>query len=121
MAKVESLTVREKRALQSGLDQIIHQFYFIPGTHDILLEAGRFYQLLGEYEKARACYQNSMRYFGESWTAFHNLGLVHYFLDDPQNAATFFEKALRVNPEAKDSREWVGFLKNEGLASHLVN
>ncbi len=64
----------------------------------------------GEFEAAIDCYQTIVHRFPDADLAWYNLGLAHYELDRPDEAAKAFLAAARVNGE--DGDYWY----NAGLA-----
>jgi len=64
----------------------------------------------GEFEKAIDCYQTIVHHFPDADLAWYNLGLAHYELDQPGEAADAFLAAARIN--SGDGDYWY----NAGLA-----
>ncbi len=110
---IEQLNRRQKEALIVALDRLDKNFYYTPASTDSLVEIGRVYHMMGDYAKAKTYYYRSLSYYGKNWALYHNLGLVYYFSNNPQKSSQYFKKALALNPEAKDSTDWLNFLKNQ--------
>ncbi len=96
--------------LRQGMQQIYHNYYFIPNYKNPLFELGHLYHVIGDLEMARTRYEESMEKFGVDTTTLINIGLCYYYQDNKDKSREYLNKALALDPNNESAKEWLGFI-----------
>lgn len=104
----ESATIQY---MQEHLPTIIDNFYYLPKADNTYFEVAVFYHMTKQYEKAAEYYQQSEPLFTDGkFGLYYNLALCQYHGGKAAEAFENFRKALELDPESKEAKEWVTFL-----------
>ena len=100
------------RELRSAMRSVWTNFFPLGDETDVPFEFGRVYYRLEHYRRSIEFYELSLQFFGQHKMTLHNIGLCNYYLNDFAAAASYFEKALDLDPDYGPAREWA--LKVQG-------
>lgn len=93
--------------LSHNMHKIADNFYFVPGSDDVLFNIGLFFHEAEKYDEALPYYQESIRIFGEQHVAAYNLAICYYELGKLDEALRLFERSLEIDPKQKDAKDWI--------------
>ena len=96
-----------KEVIRKGAKKLEENFYFIPNDRDYLLDIGRLYHLICDYDKAIDYYYKSIDYYGEQWAVYFNIALSYYQKNELKKSLEFFKKALKFEKESEITLEWI--------------
>lgn len=99
--------------LSENMHKIADNFYYLPSCNDILFDIGIFFQNIGNYQEAMKYYDQSLVFFGESDVVSFNMGVCLYSLDQFDKALLHMQNALRLEPSADDTKEWIKTIKKK--------
>lgn len=92
------------------IDKIARNFYYIPGTHDIMFDIAYLHHTLKHYEQAFNYYEKSMEIFGMQLNQLYNSAICQYHMGENQEALKRFIEASKLNPTEEESQqiqEWI--------------
>lgn len=93
--------------LSSNLAQVAANFYFVPGSNDVLFDIGVYFHELELYVDAIKYFKQSIQFFPDNYEVFFNLGYCHYELNEFDVARGYFERALLCDPGSHETKEWL--------------
>lgn len=99
--------------LTQNMHKIADNFYFVPGTEDVLFNVGLFFHEAERYEKALKFYQESLRVFGELHETIFNIGICFYELDQLEKAREYFKRSIKIDSSQKDAKDWLKTVEKE--------
>jgi tetratricopeptide (TPR) repeat protein len=105
----ESDTATLEHLLQS-MRRIASNFYYMPGSHDILFEMAYLNQTLKRHEDAANYYQKSIKLFGKKFGSLYNLAICEYHSGNKKEALKYFKKAKKEGVHsnyAQPLKEWI--------------
>lgn len=102
-----SCGIKLRNDLCRGVPRVWANNYMMDMDKDIAFEIGRFYYGIRDYERALFYYKESTATVGEHHVTYHNQGLCHYSLNQPETALTLFQKALSMNANYEKARSWI--------------
>lgn len=100
-----------KWELRRALEAVWENFY--PVKVDLPFEIARVLASMQLPLEALKYYKESLRLFGPHHATLFNMGLCLYFLQQPQEALRFMDRALQIKPDYGQAREWRNRLQAE--------
>lgn len=97
--------------LSDCMQKIADNFYFLPGVNDTFFDIGSYFQNVLKFETALRYYELSLRYFGDNEITYFNMAMCYHEMDQPEKSLVLMQKALSLNPKAKDTQQWVSKLE----------
>lgn len=94
-----------------NMPKLAANYYFMPKSECVLFEIGVFFHAAKRYEDALNYYQQALPYVGEQFGLFYNMALCQHHLNQNEDALKTFKKALELDPESKETQEWIGHLE----------
>lgn len=94
-----------------NMPRLAANYYYMPKSECILFEIGVFFHAAKRYKEAYDYYQQALPYVGEQFGLFYNMSLCLHHLDRNTEALDTFKKALALDPESKETQEWIGHLE----------
>ena len=88
------------------------QNYF-PGPQNLPFELARIYMTLRRPLEAIKFGKLALEWFGDSPAAYLNLGICHYYSENPDEALRCFRRALEINRDWGLAREWIAKVEAE--------
>lgn len=86
-------------------------YYYMPKSECILFEIGVFFHAIKNYVEALNYYQQALPFVGEQFGLFYNMALCQHHLDKNEDALISFKKALELDPDSKETQEWIGHIE----------
>lgn len=110
--KVTSLIAEEQDYetmlfMAHNMSKMAENYYYMPKSECILFEIGVFFHAMKNYAEALSYYQKALPFVGEQFGLFYNTALCQFHLDQPDAALETFKKAIALDPESKETQEWV--------------
>lgn len=99
--------------LKNGMDKIEANYYYMPASTDTMFDIGIFYHTVKDYRKALEYYEKSEQLFGEQFNLFFNKALCQYYLGESELSLKLFKRALVLDPNSEQVKEWVRFIEKE--------
>lgn len=99
--------------LSHNMHKIAENFYFIPGTDDVLFNVGLFFHEAEKYDEAIPYYKESITVFGEQHVTLYNLAICYYEIGQLKKALSLFKESIKKDPKQKDAKEWVKTIEKE--------
>jgi len=93
------------------MPKLASNFYHLPKTECVLFEVGVFFHATKNYQEALRYYEQSLPFVGEQFSLRYNIALCQHHLGRNEDALASFKKALELNPDSKETKEWVTFLE----------
>jgi hypothetical protein len=115
--KVQAAGDALKLELRVALEHVWENFF--PMNRDLPFELGRFFLAMRRPLEAVRFNQHSIDLFGEHPVTYSNMGIGHYYAEDPDAAVACFDKALALDPSYALPKAWrtrVLAEKERGLA-----
>jgi len=100
--------------MAANMPKLAEHFYHLPKTECVLFEIGVFYHAIKQYQEALDYYEKSLPYIGEQFSLCYNIALCYHQLGDNEAALLQFKKARELNPDSKESEEWITYLEKQG-------
>lgn len=98
------------------LPKIAENYYALSGNDDTLFNIGHLFQAVGDYAKALLYYLQSYSNFNANPNICDNIGICYFNLHHYEQAKTYFQKALTINPNNIAIHGWLAHV-NEKLSS----
>ncbi len=99
--------------LSEHMHLIADNFYFLPTSEDTLFNIGLFFQNAGQFDHAITYYQQSEKYFGQSDVVLFNMAMCLHSQEKNSEAIEQLQKALVLNADAEDAKEWIKVIQSE--------
>lgn len=112
----EQITTGDKEVvdyLAAHMDKLAENFYYLPKIYDVLFDIGIFFHTIRRYKEAAKYYQMSEHYFGEQFGLIYNIALCQYNFGEMEQALVNFRRALKLNPDSQETKEWINFIEKE--------
>jgi tetratricopeptide (TPR) repeat protein len=93
--------------LMSHLHQLTANTYYLPSAPNTFFNIGFLLQQLQEYKMATNYYKQALRWSQDDETAYYQLGICYYHLQDYQQAIVMFERTLQINSEKLMAYGWL--------------
>lgn len=96
------------------IEKIALNFYYLPGTHDIMYDMASMYHTLKQYENAFKYYEQSMETFGTKLNPLYYSAICQYHMGNNQEALKRCKEAIELNPNEEESnqiQEWINYLE----------
>jgi tetratricopeptide (TPR) repeat protein len=90
---------------------------YFPGPQNLPFELARILMSLRRPLEAIRFNQLSIDWFGEQPSTYLNMGICHYYSEQPDQALTCFARARELNPEFGLAREWTARILAERARS----
>lgn len=97
--------------MSANMPKMAANYYFMPKSECILFEIGVFFHATKNYEQALKYYQLAQPYVGEQFGIYYNMALCEHHLLKHADALEHFKQALKLDPESKETEEWVGHME----------
>jgi tetratricopeptide (TPR) repeat protein len=97
--------------MAQNMPRLAANYYHMPKTECILFEIGVFFHAIKKYDQALHYYQEAHQYVGDQFGLFYNMALCQHHLTLNEDALASFKKALALDPESKETAEWVTFVE----------
>lgn len=97
--------------MAENMKKMAENYYYMPKAECILFEIGVFFHAIKRYKEALDYYQQAVPYVGEQFGLYYNMALCQHHLDQHEPALTSFKKALELDTDSKEVREWIEFLE----------
>lgn len=97
--------------LRLAIDRAWGHYFATP--QNLPFELGRIMLALGRPHEAARFNQIAIELFGEVPAAYLNMGICHYYAEDPNQALRCFERARELNPEFGLPRVWIARIHSE--------
>lgn len=81
------------------------QNYF-PGPQNLAFELARIFMALKRPQDAIRFNKISLEWFGEQPATYLNMGIAHYYSEQPEEAQRCFASALQINPNFGIAKAW---------------
>ncbi|MGD2126408.1 MAG: M48 family metalloprotease [Desulfobacteraceae bacterium] len=114
----DELQKQDFKASQVVLDRLIETGYNLAEIHFFQGEMCRLRGEKGDAGRAVAEYQRALREDNPPPETYRSLGIVHWQIGQKEDARTYFEQYLKMNPEASDSeiiKSYLEALKKEKI------
>lgn len=102
--------------LTSHMPDLAANYYYIPRNFDVWFDIGILFHTLRRYADAIPYYKKSMHFFGEQFNTLYNLAICEYNAKYINDALADFKRALVINEDSKEAREWIDFILKENSA-----
>ena len=96
-----------------NMHKMAENYYFMPKSECILFEIGVFFHAIKDYANAFNYYEKAHPFVGDQFGLFYNMALCLYHIDRHDDANVYFKKALAMDPESKETEEWITFIEKE--------
>ncbi len=96
-----------------NMPRLAENYYFMPKTECVLFEIGVFFHAIKNYEQALKYYLSAHEFVGDQFGLFYNTALCQHHLDKNEDALVTFNKALVLDPESKETQEWITFIEKK--------
>jgi tetratricopeptide (TPR) repeat protein len=97
--------------LASNMHKIAANFYYMPKSDCILFEIAVFFHALKRFSEALPYYQQAQKYVGEQFGLYYNMALCQHHSDLQPEALATFKHALELDPESKETQEWIAYIE----------
>jgi tetratricopeptide (TPR) repeat protein len=95
--------------MAKNMPRLAANYYHMPKSECILFEIGVFFHAIKNYAEALHYYQQAQPYVGEQFGLFYNRALCEHHLGQNEAALVSFKQALVLDPESKETAEWITF------------
>ncbi len=99
--------------LSTNMKSLADNFYHMPRTECVLFEIGVFFHATKNYEQALEYYEASQPFIGEQFSLRYNIALCQHHIGLNEEALANFKKAQELNPESKETTEWIAYLEKQ--------
>lgn len=103
--------------LAHNMPKIAENYYYMPQSECVLFEIAVFFHGVRRYDEALKYYLEALPFVGEKFGLIYNIGLCKHLLKDNQSALEHFKRALELDPESNETKEWIAFVENEIASS----
>lgn len=97
--------------MSANMHRLAANYYYMPKTECVLFEIGVFFHAVKNYAQALHYYKQAKEFVGEQFGLFYNMGLCQHHLGQNEDALATFKKALELDPESKETAEWISFVE----------
>jgi len=97
--------------MAKNMPRLADNYYYMPKTECILFEIGVFFHAIKDYKNALEYYKKAKEYVGNQFGLFYNMALCEHHLKDNAAALVTFKHALELDPESKETQEWIEFIE----------
>ena len=97
--------------MAKNMPRLAENYYFMPKTECILFEIGVFFHAIKKFADALHYYQQALKYVGEQFGLYYNMALCQHHLEKNEDALATFKHALTLDPESKETAEWITFME----------
>lgn len=97
--------------MAKNMPRLAANYYFMPKTECILFEIGVFFHAIKRYDESLKYYKQALEYVGEQFGLFYNMALCQHHLNQNEEALVTFQHALKLDPESKETAEWITFIE----------
>lgn len=94
-----------------NMPRLAANYYYMPKSECVLFEIGVFFHAAKRYKDALNYYQQALPYVGEQFGLFYNMALCQHHLENQEEALKAFKKALELDPESKETQEWISHIE----------
>lgn len=94
-----------------NMPKMAANYYYMPKSECILFEIGVFFHAVKRYKDALDYYQQALPFVGEQFGLFYNMALCQNHLELNDDALVSFKKALALDPESKETQEWIAHME----------
>jgi SAM-dependent MidA family methyltransferase len=110
VAEADSDTVK---FMASNMHKLAANFYYMPKSDCILFEIAVFFHSAKRHADALTYYKLAEPYIGRQFGLYYNMALCQHHTGLNDDALVSFKQALDINPESKESDEWIGYLEKQ--------
>jgi len=97
--------------MAKNMPRLAANYYFMPKTECILFEIGVFFHAIKNFGEALKYYKQAIEFVGEQFGLFYNMALCQHHLELNEDALETFKRALKLDPESKETAEWITFVE----------
>lgn len=97
--------------MAQNMPRLAANYYYMPKTECILFEIGVFFHAIKRFDQALKYYKQALEFVGEQFGLFYNMGLCQHHLAQNEEALATFKHALTMDPESKETIEWISFIE----------
>ncbi|HVV69401.1 MAG TPA: hypothetical protein VHE99_10295 [Gammaproteobacteria bacterium] len=99
--------------LANHMPELASNYYYMPKIYDVWFDIGIVFHTLRRYSEAVYYYQQSIHFYGEQFNSVYNLAICFYNAGEVKQAQAQFKRALQLNEDSKETKEWIEFIKKE--------
>ncbi len=107
--------------MASNMPKMAANYYHMPQTECILFEIGVFLHAIKHYKDACDYYLQALPFVGEQFGLFYNIALCFHHIGQHNDALTYFQKALTLNAESKETEEWIEQMQTLIAAQNIAD
>lgn len=107
---IEETDAETIQFMAHNMPKMAANYYYMPKSECILFEIGVFFHAIKDFKQALQYYQQALPYVGEQFGLFYNMALCQHHLDMNEDALKSFNKALELDPESTQTKEWIEHL-----------
>jgi tetratricopeptide (TPR) repeat protein len=104
--------------LASNMHKIAANYYYMPKSDCVLFEIAVFLHTIKRYEEALSYYREAKDYIGDQFGLFYNTALCEHHLHMYEESLQDFKQAQLIDPESKETQEWIAYLEKEMQGSN---
>jgi len=93
--------------------KVVDNVFYTPAMDDVIFDVAVFYQNINQFENAIKYYEQSNLVFGESDVTYFNIGICYHSMNHAEAAIEALNKALALNTDADDARQWIETIGRE--------
>lgn len=97
--------------MASNMHKLAANYYYMPKSDCILFEIAVFFHSLKRFADALKYYELAQNYVGEQFGLYYNMALCLHHTEQNQRALECFKHALTIEPQSKETEEWVNYLE----------
>ncbi len=97
--------------MAKNMPRLAANYYFMPKTECILFEIGVFFHAIKNFAESLKYYKQAIEFVGEQFGLFYNMALCQHHLQLNADALETFKRALALDPESKETAEWITFIE----------
>lgn len=110
-ALIAESDVETLQFMAKNMPRLAANYYSMPKTECILFEIGVFFHAIKNFAEALNYYQQALTFVGEQFGLFYNMALCQHHLALNEDALATFKRALALDPESKETTEWIAFIE----------
>ena len=99
--------------LANNMHKIAANYYFMPKSDCVLFEIAVFFHTIKRHEEALKYYKEAELYVGDQFGLYYNMALCEHNLQLMDDSMKNFRHAQLLDPESKETREWITYLEKE--------